>query len=311
MTSAKSTTVALLLIDVQKDFHPNGSLAIPNADQDAQRIATLICKHGSNLDRIIATLDSHHPLHIAHPSFWVSGDGDDDDVISSEASKPKTQQQHPSPFTIISADDIRNGVWKPRSDIMIDPSLLDPNIFNGTDTVMDNTTNKLDLQKYCLEYAMRLEQAGRFQLCIWPEHCLMGSVGYGVVDDVLQAMNEWSRSTGRSVEYVQKGQNLLTEMYSALAADVPVTADTDLNQTLLSSLQDCNRLVVCGQAMSHCVNYTLRDIVKHWPKNRLKDITLLTDCASAVPGFEAAANDFQNDMVAAGVQLKTTNDLEW
>jgi nicotinamidase-related amidase len=33
---------------------------------------------------------------------------------------------------------------------------------------------------------------------------------------------------------------------------------------------------VCGQAMSHCVNYTTRDLMEHWDKN-MSSIVLLTN----------------------------------
>lgn len=289
----------MLLIDVQKDFHPGGSLAIASADEDANRIAALIRENSQGIDRIVATMDSHQKLHIAHPSFWVSASDD----ASAE------QQKHPDPFTIISAADIRNGIWKPRRDINVPAQMsLDSSIFKDADGVMDEHGN-LDLVKFCIEYASRLESAGRFQICVWPEHCLIGSAGHAMVDSVFQAVNEWSEKTGRSVEWVMKGQNILTEMYSALAADVAVTAGTAYNEEMLASLTESNRLLVCGQAMSHCVNYTLRDIVRRWPTDRqLADIILLTDCASAVPGFEAAAETFQSDMAETGVQLRKSTD---
>ena len=285
----------LLLVDVQKDFHPGGSLAIPTADRDAERIADLIRAHSGEIDRIVATLDTHQKLHIAHPAVWWSADG----------------TKHPDPFTIITAEDVRAGIWKPRDDWQIPAGSLDPAVFAGDNicTVQDESGN-LDLTKYCLEYATRLEAAGRFQICIWPEHCLIGSAGHGLVDTVRQAVNEWSEKTGRSVEWVWKGQNLLTEMYSALAADVPVTTDTAFNHSLQASLEQSDRLLVCGQAMSHCVNYTLRDIVGKWPEKRVSDIVLLQDCASAVPGFEPAAAIFINDMEAAGVQIKASTDSD-
>jgi nicotinamidase-related amidase len=148
-----------------------------------------------------------------------------------------------------------------------------------------------------------LEEKGRFQICVWPEHCLIGSEGHGMVDAVRNALDEWTEKTGRTVEYVFKGQNLLTEMYSALEAEIPVSEANAFNKSLHASLSESSRLLVCGQAMSHCVNYTLRDIVEHWPKEELSKISLLTDCASAVSGFEKAAETFQDDMKACGVQL--------
>lgn len=281
------TVTTLLLVDVQKDFHPGGSLAIPTANDDAERIVQLIETHGSKIDRIAATLDSHHKLHIAHPCFWLDGaDG----------------KTHPSPFTIISAQDVEEGKWKPRSSLALS---LDKEL-----TAFDcpkNEDGSLNLLEYVKEYTKRLEAKGRFQLCIWPEHCLIGSDGHAIVDSVRKAMNDWSDTTGGSVEFVMKGQNLLTEMYSALAADVPVSKETSFNQDLQESLLQSDKLFVCGQAMSHCVNYTLRDIVDKWPEDRRKNVTLLTDCASAVPGFEAAADQFQVDMKAAGVRLATAS----
>lgn len=309
-TTTTTTTTTLLLVDVQKDFHPGGSLAIPTADKDAERIVALIERNGDKIDRIVATMDTHQKLHIANPTFWYDG---------------TSMQKHPDPFTIISANDIANGVWKPRPDLCIPPESLDRTIFgdeNITSSASDNSHSSgstFDLTKYCLDYATRLESAGRFQLCIWPEHCLIGSVGHGMVDSVLEAVQRWSDKTGRSVEWVHKGQNILTEMYSALAAEVPVTQETSYNKQLLASLagtssgNNKNKLLVCGQAMSHCVNYTVRDIVQEWPTDRVSDIYLLTDCASAVPGFETAAETFQTDMRQAGIQLiksTTINDVE-
>lgn len=288
MTTMTATT--LLLIDCQKDFHPGGSLAIPTAGEDARRIAALIEERPPS--RIICTLDSHAVLHIAHPQFWWSEE------------EPK---RHPEPFTIISSQDLRQGKWIPRDDLQLSEDQLEAGIFGSIDHLYTN--NKLNLRQYCIDYAERLEAKGRFQLCIWPEHCLIGGMGHTMVDEIQAALQEWSANTGGSVEWVLKGQALLTEMYSALEADVPVNAATALNQALLTSLRQSERLVVGGQALSHCVNYTLRDIVRHWPKNELSKVYLLRDCSSAVPGFEAAADDFVEDMRAAGVHIVTSKDV--
>jgi nicotinamidase/pyrazinamidase len=283
----------LLIVDGQKDFHPGGSLSIPTANDDADRIAALIRTHGSKIDRIVATLDSHHKLDIAHPGFWRSSSDDN---------------KRPDPFTIISSQDIQNGIWKPFGKIKVSKTLLDPDVFSGLDHVMDGET-VIDLTKYAIEYTKRLEEKGRFQLCIWPEHCLIGSPGHAVVDVIREALNEWGDVTGGSVEWVLKGMNVLTEGYSALEAEVPVDKTTTFDWSLQKSLIVSDRLLVCGQAMSHCVNFTLRDVAKHWPSDKLSNITLLTDCASAVPGFEAAAETFQNDMAEMGVVLQKAADV--
>jgi len=276
----------LLLIDVQKDFHPGGSLAIPTADEDAKRIAALLQNHPHSIDRVVATLDSHAPLHIAHAAFWINSEG-----------------KNPDPFTIISAKDVETGVWKPRTDLVLP---ADGSCDVNLPGVMDG--DKIDLHKYCVEYARHLEERGRFQLCIWPEHCLIGSPGHAVVDCVQQALHDWSLTTGRTVEWVLKGQHILTEMYSAFEADVPVSEETGFAQATFDSLCKSKSILVAGQAMSHCVNYTVRDLVSRWPEKETNKITILTDCASSVPGFEASGDKFCMDMKEKGVAMTESTD---
>ena len=291
-----SKTTTLLIIDAQNDFHPGGSLAIPTANEDSQRVARMLRQHGDKIDRVVATLDSHQKLHIGNPCFWTES----------------ATGKNPSPFTIISAQDLRDGKYTPHSKLQLPIDLseaIDPNVFVGREKVLSDDGKTLNLAKYCVEYAERLEAKGRFQICVWPEHCLIGTKGHAIVDPILESISYWSNLTGGSVEWIWKGEQLLTEMYSAIEADVPVTPDTAFNTSLVESLQASDHLIVCGQAMSHCVNYTLRDIVARWPKDRLGQITLLTDGASAVPGFESAAEQFQADMKEAGVQLCTTDAM--
>lgn len=58
---------ALLIVDPQLDFHEGGSLAVPGATADAERIAQLVTDHTESIDEIIVTLDSHH----VSECFWV------------------------------------------------------------------------------------------------------------------------------------------------------------------------------------------------------------------------------------------------
>ncbi|GLD96366.1 hypothetical protein PINS_up005049 [Pythium insidiosum] len=89
--------VSLFVIDQQVDFHPGGSLAIPTANEDAERIAAFIQKHQGALSQIVMTLDSHQRYHIAHGIFWENDTG-----------------ESPAPFTIITSKEIAEGKWKPR-----------------------------------------------------------------------------------------------------------------------------------------------------------------------------------------------------
>ena len=224
----------LVLIDVQKDFHPGGSLAIPAAGEDASRMASFIRQNASSIDRIVMTMDSHHKLHIAHPSFWTNAGG-----------------KHPDPFTIISMEDVATGKWIPRQDLKhpVRGPLVDNNVLAQGGEIPKNlygADGQLDIFQYCLEYTRRLEAKGRFQLCIWPEHCLIGSEGHNVVPEVMDAVQHWSYVTGGSVEWVDKGQNLLTEMYSALCAEVPVSERTSFDSALFESVSKHSILQIAG-----------------------------------------------------------------
>jgi len=287
----------LLLVDMQKDFHPGGSLAIDSANEDARRITDMIQRSmrdptSPSINRLVATMDSHHKLHIAHPKFWLHAN----------------DNQHPPPFTIITSSDIKNGVWRPRTNLKLPVSnqLVKPSYLMKIKYDINGNLNLLD---YCIEYTKLLEEKGRFKLCIWPEHCLIGTKGHQVVDDVSEAMTEWSDVTGGSIEWVMKGENLLTEMYSALRAEIPINGQTDYNIPLLHSLKKSDRLLIVGQAMSHCVNYTARDIIERWPKNELYKICVLTDCMSPVAGFEKEAEDFMKFLKEAGVKTCLAADV--
>lgn len=75
-------------------------------------------------------------------------------------------------------------------------------------------------------------------------------------------------------------------MYSALQAEVPVSKETMFNDKILQSLLKSEKIYIAGQALSHCVNYTVRDIVDNWPKDQTSKICILVDCASSVSVLE-------------------------
>ena len=277
----------LIIIDGQKDFHPGGSLAIASADEDAKRIAalirsTLVDNSSLKIDSIVATLDSHHKLHIANPSFWSSGNRD-----------------QPAPFTIITSEEIENDKWIPRKDLKLplNSQLLDSSIMNAN---FQGSDGNFDLKLYCIEYCKRLEEGGRFKLCIWPEHCLIGSTGHALHDEIKNAIDEWIQATGRSVEFVMKGTNNLTEMYSALKAEVEISAETCLNKKLLERLKLSDRILICGQALSHCVNYTTRDLIDNMIDSEKHKVEVLKDCCSCVAGCEESGNEFLDYVSAQG-----------
>jgi nicotinamidase/pyrazinamidase len=112
------TSTQLLIIDPQNDFCdvPAGyrptdpltgavvapALPVAGAHADMRRTAAFIRAAGSGLDEITVTLDSHHHVDIAHPTFWRKADA-----------------SAVAPFTTVTASQVRAGEFQPR-----DPAAL-------------------------------------------------------------------------------------------------------------------------------------------------------------------------------------------
>jgi nicotinamidase-related amidase len=190
---------------------------------------------------------------------------------------------HPAPFTIITSADMESGTWR--------------------------TTNP-DFMDRTREYTKSLETNGRYPLCIWPPHCLIGSFGYGVVSDLFSTFKKWEEDFA-IVDYVTKGSNFWTEHYSAVQADVPDPEDpgTQLNQGLIQILQDADMILLAGEARSHCLANTVRDIANNFGEDNIKKMYLLEDCTSDVTGFEGMGTDFVTEMTGRGMNLTDTSRI--
>lgn len=281
----------LVIIDPQNDFMdilagpndpvglflPDGTkfrstLPVPGALKDMERVAAMVKRVGARLDDIHVTLDSHRVIDVAHPGFWRGQDG-----------KP------PAPFTMITNDDIKNGIWAPRGGNQYRQRMLD--------------------------YTAALAGAGKFVLMIWPEHCLIGSWGHNVVDGLKAELDAWERSQFANVDYVTKGTNTFTEHYGALLAEVPDSSDpsTQLNGQFIGVLQSADIIGIAGEASSHCVKTTVEQIVDNIGDQHLSKIHILTDCMSPVPqtpgapDFPAIAMKFLQDMSSRGLVLTTSD----
>jgi nicotinamidase-related amidase len=195
-----------------------------------------------------------------------------------------TRGQHPAVFSSITRADVEQGVWTPTV----------PGMY-----------------RRALDYVRRLEQNGRYELTIWPPHCLIGSYGHSVFPELFTALTEWEQRFA-VVDYVTKGSNILTEHYSAVQADVPDPADasTQINTRLIRILENADVVAIAGEARTHCVANTVRDIANNFGDDSyISKLVLLTDASSDIPGFESHARSFLADMTARGMQLSTTTEF--
>jgi nicotinamidase-related amidase len=265
--------IELFIIDPQVDFcDPSGSLFVPGADADMKRLATMVNRIGDKISQIRVTLDSHNVVDVAHPSFWVNSNGENPDV-----------------FTIISADDVRSGNWKP---------------------FMTSLHDRM------LKYVEALESKGNFPLCIWPPHCLIGTPGNNVYPDLSDALIDWQNSKPWNVHYVSKGSNPYTEHYGAIEAEVPDPADpsTQINTPLIDALVQADTILVAGEAGSHCLKTTIEQVAdKFGDDSYIAKMILLTDATSPVIhpviDFPTIQQQFIDSMVARGMRTSTTTEF--
>ncbi|WP_220789273.1 cysteine hydrolase family protein [Craterilacuibacter sinensis] len=196
-----------------------------------------------------------------------------------------TSCEAPPPFTQISITDIENGIWQARNP---------------------------QQQDHSLAYVKALAQSGRYQLMVWPEHCLQGSWGQQVHNGLAKSLAEWENSHGLKVNYIHKGYNPNTEHYSAIQAEVPDPADpaSQVDKTWIAMLARADALLIAGQALSHCVASTIEDLPTQLGEPYLQKMWLLSDCSSPVPGFETIAETFMSKMGARGMHSVHSSALD-
>lgn len=275
--------IELLIIDPQNDFCDLPAdwcsvdpltaqavlpaLPVAGAHTDMLRLAELIRGGANGISAITVTLDSHHRFDIAHPTFWKTRVG-----------------EAVTPFTPITASQVRSGDFAPQDALMLPRALA---------------------------YLDELEKRGRYTLMVWPVHCEIGSWGQNVHPAVKAAYNAWEDSRLAVARKVNKGSNPWTEHYSALQAEVPDSDDesTQLNTALIASLDTVDMIVIAGEASSHCVRATTEHLVDNLPSRQAGKVVLLTDCMSPVGGFEVQHKAFLEDMARRGVALTTSAQM--
>ncbi len=100
-----------------------------------------------------------------------------------------------------------------------------------------------------LIYLEALEQEGKFLHFIWPEHCLIGSKGASIDDNLLMALKNWTRE-GKQYRAIIKGENPLTEHFGIFQAQIPIASaiETQLNTNLINELLPFDNIYLAGRS---------------------------------------------------------------
>jgi nicotinamidase-related amidase len=267
--------VCLLAVDVQNTFClPDFELFVSGrsgtgAVDDCERLCEFVYRNADVITHAVSTLDTHHAFQIFHPVWLVDGEGN-----------------HPEPFTLVSAGDVEAGRWT-----------VNPGVAEIVGRDLDY------LRRHLLHYTRALEAGGKYNLTVWPFHAMLGGVGHALVPAIEAALFFHSIARRAQPQFEIKGQNPLTEHYSILGPEVVTGPDGDAigerNDRLIERLIEFDAVVIAGQAKSHCVAWTIDDLLEAQGLERAlaEKVYLLEDCTS--PVVVRGAVDYTDEADAA------------
>jgi nicotinamidase-related amidase len=284
--TASKRRIWLLLVDVQNTFCiPGFELFVAGrsgrgAVEDNVRLCEFIYRNLGTLTHISATMDTHLSQQVFHAIFFVDKDGN-----------------HPAPYTNISASELKSGKWTfnpalaPRFGIMPEYG-----------------------QQMMMHYAGELEKKGKYALTIWPYHAMLGGIGHALVSAVEEALFFHSMTRLTQVEFEVKGDRPFTEHYSVIGPEVRLGPRGEVlgehNEKFIETLKQSDALIVAGQAKSHCVAWTISDLlddIRAADASLANRVYLLEDCTSpvVVPGadFTDAAEEAFAAFAQAGMKI--------
>jgi nicotinamidase-related amidase len=263
--------VLLLLVDAQVDFiHPDGALSVPGAVDDTRRTIEWLYRNLGQVTAVAASLDSHTPIQIFYPTWWADQDGNP-----------------PASFTLITADDVQQGRWKP---------LFEP--------------------EWSVRYVQTLEAQAKKILTIWPFHTMIGTPGQTLTPALYEAIAYHAGARRAQPIFLTKGAIPKTENYSILEPEVKVPDHPlgDLNRQFLDMLASYDLVYIAGQAKSHCVLETATSIMRYFADRPdiIARLRFLIDCTSSVVhpqiDFDALANAALAQFEAQGLRLVHSTD---
>jgi nicotinamidase-related amidase len=263
--SADLNKTWLMLVDVQNTFCiPDFELYVGGhsgrgAVEDNTRLCEFIYHNLGDITYITATMDTHRAMQVFHAIFFVDNDG-----------------KHPAPYTDIHASELRDGKWQ----------------FNTALASQFGIAPEYG-QQMMIHYTEELEKRGKYALTIWPYHAMLGGIGHALVSSVEEAL--FFHSIARTTQYDinMKGDKPFTENYSVIGPEVLTGPMGEMlgtrNAKFIENLQQFDRLIVAGQAKSHCVAWTISDLLEDIAMVDLElaqKVYLLEDCTSpvVVPG---------------------------
>jgi nicotinamidase-related amidase len=293
-SSADSVRVCLVAVDCQNTFcTPGFELFVAGrsgvaAVDDSRRLCEFVYRNLDLITRIVPTLDTHQAMQIFHSVFLVDRDGN-----------------HPTPYTVISAEDVERGHWQ-----------VSPEVCRALGI------DERHARRHLRHYAQTLEAGGKYSLTVWPYHAMLGGIGHALVSSFEEAIFFHAVARQSQPEFRLKGRQPLTEHYSVVGPEVAVGPDGEplggRDEALLDELRSFDAVVIAGQAKSHCVAWTIDDLLEAGGDALAAKLYLLEDCTSpvvvpSIVDYTDAADEAVRRFSRAGVHIVRSTDpiLDW
>jgi nicotinamidase-related amidase len=284
--------LCLLAVDVQNTFCiPDFELFVAGrsgtgAVDDNRRLCEFVYRNLGEITQIFPSLDTHQAMQVFHAIWLVDEHGN-----------------HPAPFTLISAEDVAAGRWR-----------LNSAAARALGIDLDYA------ERHLAYYTRRLAEGGKYDLTIWPYHAMLGGIGHALVPAVEEAIFFHTIARHSQPDVRVKGTLPLTEHYSVLGPEVKEGPDGDRlgehDAALVEKLLGFDAVVIAGQAKSHCVAWTIDDLLRSpalGERELAQKTYLLEDCTSpvVVPGvtdYTEEADAAFARFAAAGMHVVRSTD---
>jgi len=260
-SAGDSLRICLLAVDVQNTFCiPGFELFVggrsgTGAVDDNRRLCEFVYRNLGAITQVVPSLDTHQAAQVFHAVWLVDEEGN-----------------HPAPYTLVSADDVESGRWR------VNPVAAKSRGYEPEYA-----------ERVLRHYTQQLAQGGKYELTIWPYHALLGGIGHALVSAVEEAFFFHAIARYSQPDFQVKGEHPLTEHYSMLGPEVAQGPNGEelagKNSALVKRLLTFDAVIVAGQAKSHCVAWTIDDLLTPddaqvtWLAERTY---LLEDCSSPV-----------------------------
>jgi nicotinamidase/pyrazinamidase len=261
--SSANRWTAMVAIDAEVGFALQGvPLKVQGAIADIRRAIELIYQRPDLFDEVFFTLDQHFSLSIYFRWWWIND-----------------KNEHPQPFTKITAADVDNGVWKP--------------------IIME------EWSKHVVHTLGEIE--------IWPLHCDVGSDEARLVPALEEAIIWLAVVRNSKAIMMLKGDVVEADSLGVFGPDIQIPGHPrgGLMREALNLIGRYRRTYWWGEAGNFCLMRSIMQFVEYFAgrSSVLEGIYFIKDCTSLIGTDLTEYNRLLGVLQDKGAHIVTAEEL--